>query len=201
MSVQTRVSEIVSLLMKRPITYEIVLQVNEFEEFQHLEITDGEWIGFEEDAYMTGEEHGWVETILIILIGGYVRKNKLGRVYPGDMDFVLKGSPDNIKIKRRPDVAFVPTHRLQKTSGYFYGAPDLAIEITSPNDRGANVQTKINQYLEHGTKVVWQVYPTTEQIVIYTPDGTSKTYKIGDVISFGEMIPGLELEVKEIFDL
>lgn len=200
MLVQTKVGEIVSLLMKRPITEEIVMQVSAIEEFQHLEIMGGEWIGFEEDDYMTGEEHGWLESILIILIGGYVLENKLGRVYPGDMDFILSGDAENIRIKRRPDVAFVKTERLQKTPRLFIGAPDLAIEITSPYDRSTAVQSKINEYLKYGTKQVWQMYPMTQQIVVHTPDGIAKVYKAGDVISVRDLIDGFELEVSKVFD-
>jgi len=59
------VKTIVSLLMKRPITEEIVMQVAQIPGYEHLEITDGNWVLDKEDDEMTtGEEHGWIEAIV-----------------------------------------------------------------------------------------------------------------------------------------
>jgi Uma2 family endonuclease len=130
--VEERVREIVFLLMQRPITQEIALQVGDIDGFKHLEIVNGDWLGFEQDEYMTGEEHGWIETKLILAFGNFIVQNNLGRLYPGDMDFVLSGNKDTLKDKLQPDIAFVKKDRLQKTAGYFYGTPDFALEIVSP---------------------------------------------------------------------
>ncbi|MEM9952956.1 MAG: Uma2 family endonuclease [Chloroflexota bacterium] len=151
--------KIVTLLMKRPITEEIAMQVGDIDLFKNLEIVNGEWIGFEQDDYMTGEEHGWIESKLLIFIGNYVITNKLGRIYPGDTDFVLSGNKETLQDKRQPDMAFVTKSRLQKTSGYFYGAPDLAIEIVSPTQYRPESVEKANLFMKHGTQEVWLVFP------------------------------------------
>ena len=55
---QHKVHEVVRLLMQRPITEALAMQVEEIEGFEHLEIEDGNWVGFEEDETMGGERHG-----------------------------------------------------------------------------------------------------------------------------------------------
>lgn len=200
MQIEERVREIVFLLMKRPITEEIALQVGEIDGFKHLEIVNGDWVGFEQDEYMTGEEHGWIETKLILALGNFIVEHNLGRLYPGDMDFVLSGNKDSLKDKYQPDIAFVKKDRLQKTSGYFYGAPDFALEIVSPTQYRPKSVEKANIYMQYGTQVVWLVFPKKKEIEVHTPDNVSVVYGIGDTISGGDLFSNFELEVAKIFE-
>jgi Uma2 family endonuclease len=198
--VQSEVREIVNLLMQRPITEEIALRVEAIEGFEHLEVMDGEWVGFGEDEYMAGEEHGRLEYKLILRLGNHVEQHKLGMLYTGDTDFVLDGEPGNIRVKPRPDIAFVASSRLKKSKGYIHGAPDLAVEIISPTERPGQIQKKLGQYLEFGVKQVWHVYPDSREIVVHFPDNTSKTYRVSDTISGGDLLPGFTLNVGQLFE-
>jgi Uma2 family endonuclease len=199
MAIAEEVKIIVRLLMQRPITEVIALEVEGTEGFEHLEIENGEWVGFDEDEYMGGEEHGWIESLMITLFTTWVLQNKSGRVYSGDTDFVLDGTPDNIRLKRRPDVAYVGGKYVKPSRGYIYAAPDLAVEIISPTERPGQIRTKLREYLSHGVQQVWQVYPENQEIVVYFPDDTSKTYRPGDILSGGDLPPGFELDVANVF--
>ena len=198
--VQEHVREIVFLLMKRPITEAIAMQVTEIRGFEHLEITDGQWTGFEKDEYMVGEEHGRIEFKLILRIGNHVEENDLGTLYPGDTDFVLDGEPGNVRMSRRPDIAFVHRDRVVPSKGYNYVVPDIAVGIISPSERPGAIRQKLSEYLEHGVQQVWQVYPDNQEIVVNLPDGSSKTYGIDDVIPGGDLLPGFDLKLKTIFE-
>lgn len=198
--VQEQVREIVFLLMKRPITEEIAVQVEAIEGFEHLEIVDGEWVGFEKDEYMAGEEDGSIETIIIHALADWALKHKTGRVYSGDTDFVLDGKPDDIRKSRKPDVAFVKSSRVKASKGYVYLAPDLAVEIISPTERPGAIREKLNEYLEYGVKQVWQVFPDNRQIVVNFPDGSANTYGMDDTIFGGDLLPDFELAVATVFE-
>ncbi|MAS34659.1 MAG: hypothetical protein CL610_11675 [Anaerolineaceae bacterium] len=198
--IQERVREIVFLLMTRPITEEIAMRVMETPGFEHLEISGGQWIGFEKDEYMAGEEHGWIESIIIHALTDWALKHKLGRVYSGDTDFVLEGKLGDIRQSRKPDVALVRENRLQPSKGYLYLAPDLAVEIISPTARPGAIREKLSTYLAYGVKQVWQVFPDNQQIVVNLPDGSAKTYGIGDTISGSDVLPGFELAVATVFE-
>jgi Uma2 family endonuclease len=197
--VQERVKEIVTLLMKRPITEEIALKIGDVEGFKNLEIANGEWVGFDEDEYMTGEEHGRIEMRLLLAIGSHVEANDLGQVYPGDVDFVLSGNKKTLEEKRQPDVAFVVKSRLQKTKGYFYGAPDLAVEIVSPSQKRPEMVEKANIYFKYGTKEVWLVFPLKKEIEVHTPDKVPVVYTEKDTLTGGTFLPNFSLALAKVF--
>src|SRR5213594_4406050 len=51
-----------------------------------------------------GGTHGRLVTLLAEVLGGFVRKNRMGVVYTGDTGFVLAKDPDTV---RAPDLAFL----------------------------------------------------------------------------------------------
>jgi Uma2 family endonuclease len=197
--IQQQVRDIVFLLMQRPITEEIAMQVETYAGFEHLEIDNGEWVGFDEAETMRGEEHGRIEFILLLLIGNFIMQHKLGMLYPGDTTFVLDGKPGAVKVKRRPDLGYVRDERIKKTAGYIYAAPDIAIEIITPAESIHVLRQKMKQYLQYQVQQVWHVYPTQQQIEIHLPDGTSRTYNVGDTIQGGELLPNFTLAVAQVF--
>lgn len=194
MAVAQEVKTIVQLLMKRPITETIATQVEAIAGFEHLAIADGEWVGFDEDEYIGGEEHGWIESLIVHALTGWVLQNRAGRIYTGDTNFVLDGTPDDIRLNRRPDVAFVRDENVRPSKGYIYTSPDLAVEIVSPSERPGDIRKKLREYLDHGVQQVWQVYPDSEEILVHYPDGTAKTYRSGD------LLPGFLLAVVSVFN-
>lgn len=200
MQIEDRAREIVFMLMQRPITEEIVMKIGDMDGFKKLEIVDGNWTGLEQGEYMGGERHGWIESLIISMLTVWAVQNKAGRIYSGDTDFVLEGQPKNIILDRKPDIAFVRSDKVTPSSGFNYLVPDLAVEITSPSDRPGKIQEKITEYLKYGVQQVWQVYPETQQIIVYLPDGTSKTYGIDDTIPGGDLLPSFELEIKSVFE-
>ncbi len=200
MAIVEEVKTIVRLLMIRPITEAVALQINSTEGFEYLEIEDGAWVGFDEDEYMSGEEHGWLETLILNALTNWVLAHRNGRVYLGDTSFVMDGTPDDIRLKRRPDVAFMRGEHVKPTKGYIYAAPDLAVEVISPSERPAQIRKKLHEYLEHGVQQVWQVYPDTQEIVVHFPDGTARTYRVGDMLTGGELLPDFELDVAALFE-
>lgn len=193
------------LMENRPITEEIAMQVCSVDFFKCLEIVNGDWAYSVEqllsnrELLMSTEEHGWLEAKILMILFNHVIANDLGRVYSGTTDFVLSGTKDNIKEKRQPDVAFVAKHRLQKTSGYFYGASDLVIEIETSN-RGRSILTqRAKLFTKHGTKQVWLVFPERQEIEVHRLRDYIYYYGMDEVVSGGDLLPGFELEVKTVF--
>jgi hypothetical protein len=75
---------------------------------------------------------------------------------------LLAREPDTV---RGPDVAFYSHARVPETryDAGFWGAPDLAIEITSPSNRASDVQEKVTDYLDAGVRLVWVIDPHGEE--------------------------------------
>ncbi len=70
---------------------------------------------------------------------------------------------------RIPDVTIV---RGGKPAGRVITAPpEVAVEILSPDDRAADIQDKIDDYLAFGVPCVWVIRPETRRAWIHTNDG------------------------------
>jgi Uma2 family endonuclease len=95
-----------------------------------------------------------------------------------------------VKAERLPD-------RLPR--GFFPGAPDLAVEVVSPGDTAAYLESKIQDYLGGGAQRVWVVYPDTRSVVVHQPNGTARRYGADDTLTDEELLPGFSLPLEELF--
>ena len=111
----------------------------------------------------------------------------------------LAVDPDTV---RSPDVSFLSAQNMPSDGipdGYIAGPPDLAIEIVSPGDTATEIQDKVQDYLRHGTRLVWIIYPQQQVVVVHYPDGTAKTLPQSETLSGEDVVPGFACSVKEIF--
>jgi len=164
------------------------------------EIVNGQWVDASEEK-MAGELHGAIATNLLIALGSYVKAHQLGRVYPADTTYILEVDKDGVQLMRWPDVSFVAADRVKThdRDTYYQLAPDLAIEIISPSERAVTMRAKLKDYLRTGVRQVWQVYPESQEVVVYLADGTVRTYGIGQTIPGDEILPGFALQVEDVF--
>lgn len=144
--------------------------------------------------------HGDAAAALTILLGQHVRAQRLGRVLAAETGFRISRNPDTV---RAPDVSFVAQERVPPDGppqGYWELAPDLAVEVVSPNDAAAEIQSKVQMWLESGVRLVWVVYPDTRSVVAYKSLKEISTFTAGDALSGGDVVTGFESPVAEIFE-
>lgn len=84
-------------------------------------------------------------------------------------------------------------------SGPFRGAPDLAVEILSPDDRPTRVMEKIDFYLRHGVRLVWLIDPLHQTVTVFSPTADAFTLHREDVLEGGAVIPGFSVPVDDLF--
>ncbi len=150
----------------------------------------------------TGWLHGDVAMEIGALIRSYVKAHNLGRVTAAETGFSLTGDSLNVLA---PDVGFIAAGRIpeQLPDGYVPFAPDLAVEVVSPGNSPAEIRTKIEKYLQYGTQLVWIVYPNKKKVDVYHPTGGQgamvEFVNIDGTLSGGNVLPGFELSVKDIF--
>src|SRR5690349_8234410 len=89
-----------------------------------------------------GFHHGDVAGRIMMAIGMHARANDLGVVLAAETGFTLARNPDTV---RAPDVAFISAARVPSPPprGFAELAPDLAVEVLSPNDRPQDVRAKV----------------------------------------------------------
>jgi Uma2 family endonuclease len=159
------------------------------------ELVDGVLV----DRGNPGAKHGYVCSTLMILLGGYVRRQKLGAMFDSSTAFKMKSGN-----KRAPDISFVAKERLQGLEelpdGFLEGAPDLAIEILSPGNTTEEIHTKIVEYFENGARLVWVIHPNEHYVLVYRsskePDHLVKST---DSLDGENVVSGFSLSVAELF--
>jgi Uma2 family endonuclease len=100
------------------------------------------------------------------------------------------------------DVTYIQLDRLpnrQLPQGDLHLAPDLAVEVLSPNNGGVEMDDKLSEYLEAGVPLVWIINPDRRTIRVYRSDGTTRLFRSTDVIENEPVLPGFRLLVGEIF--
>src|SRR5262245_39914306 len=96
----------------------------------HYELIDGK-----PKEKVMGTESDEISSTLNMLIKAFVRQHKLGHVYGSQTGY--RCFPGKPRLVRKPDLSFVAAGRLpdDKTpKGDIDIAPDLAVEVVSPND-------------------------------------------------------------------
>jgi Uma2 family endonuclease len=135
----------------------------------------------------------------------FLRTRPLGRLFVPDAGFQCFADDPN-KV-RRPDVSFIRNGRLpgNKTpKGWGRIAPDLVVEVISPNDIADEVEEKVSEWLGAGVALVWVVYPGTRTVRIHRPRASSlgrvSDLTNADVLSGEDVLPGFTCSLGEIFD-
>ncbi len=144
--------------------------------------------------------HGVVVARLTIKIGNHVGQNDLGEVTSGDPGFVLERNDYGRDTVRGLDIAFISKSRQlgpPDFSWYELG-PDLAVEVISPGNKAGDIHLKVMQLLSAGTRLVWLVYLESRTVAAHTAGG-AVTLTEADTLSGGDVLPGFELRVGDIF--
>lgn len=152
--------------------------------------------GKEEIKDMSGAKAGGIATRIAIEFGIYLKSKNLGRVYGPDTMFTIG------KNDRMPDVSFVAKEKIPKRGeplSKWKFAPDLAIEVISPNDKYDKIFDKLNEYFSAGVKQVWLVEPRFERVRVYFSPDESKTFHKTDELICDEVLPGFKLNLSDIF--
>lgn len=146
-----------------------------------------------------GFRHGDVAARLLIAVGTFVESRSLGRVFTAETGFRLRTNPDTV---RAPDVAFVRHDRLPEPPprGYAAIAPDLVIEVLSPDDRPGEVLSKVGDWLEAGTTLVWVVDPDGRTARVYRADGGQDLLTDHDRLDGEVVLPEFQYELRRAFE-
>jgi Uma2 family endonuclease len=146
-----------------------------------------------------GAEHGGITSRINHSLVSHVEAHGLGEVLTGDPGFRLTTDPDTV---RAPDAAFIRRERVPETGlprGYFPGAPDAAVEVISPTDLYTEVEEKVAEWLEHGTRLLFVVNPRNRTVKVYRPGRPVRTLTEADALDGEDVVPGWSLPVRNLF--
>jgi Uma2 family endonuclease len=147
----------------------------------------------------TGSESGRQNADLLTQISIWNRQTKLGVVFDSSTGFTLPNG-----AKRSPDVSWIEISRWNELTrkqkrGFAPIAPDLALELLSPNDRLQDTQQKMREYLKCGIKLGWLIDPDETRVEIYRLGKDLEILDSPRNLSGEDLMPGLVVELDEVF--
>lgn len=161
-----------------------------------VELVEGELVEMSKPSGL----HGQITMLLAAKIFTFAVDNQLGIVTAAETGFILERNPDGRDSVRALDIAFLSRARFPDVlpDQLVELAPDLAVEVISPSNKTTDTHRKIRQLLAAGTSLVWIVHPETRTVEVHTRVGAT-TLEADDTLSGGDVLPGFEIPVREIF--
>ena len=147
-----------------------------------------------------GQTHGQYAWNIGISLGGHAKANRLGKSYIADTGFILETDPDHV---RAPDFAFISNERLNEigeSDGFAQGAPDIAVEVISPNDRYTEVEEKVADWLNAGCRAVIVVNPRDRTVNLHRSPTDTITLTQSDTLQLDDIVPGWRMPIQDIFE-
>jgi Uma2 family endonuclease len=145
-----------------------------------------------------GGAHGAVAVRLASLLHAHVAAHGLGIVLV-ETGYVVARAPDTV---RGPDVSFTSRDRLGAgplPAAFIPFAPDLAVEILSPDDRVSDVEEKVADYLDGGTRLVWLVDPARRSVTVRRSGGTLSMVTAPAELDGEDVVPRFRCSLGAVF--
>ncbi|HEX2514321.1 MAG TPA: Uma2 family endonuclease [Chloroflexota bacterium] len=187
----------------RPLTVEAFEGLPEGEGKQ--ELVDGRVV----EMAPVGDVHGLVAGELHGALRDYVRRRRR-RPRGGDRPvpvghvrietgYQLRPGPPGTLGTRAPDVSYYRAR--PRTRGIVRGAPDLAVEVLSPDEGPAAVGDKVAEYLAAGVALVWVIDtdPAHETVTVHRPGRPVRVLGREDVLTGEDVLPGFRLPLAELW--
>lgn len=163
---------------------------------QRYELIEGELMM----TAAAGGKHGQIAQTVGGEIYLYLKEHPIGILVTAETGFCTRGDNNTV---RAPDLAFIRNESIPPegiSEGYLRIIPALVLEVVSPNDRAADVDQKVQEWLAFGVDEVWVAYPSTRRIMIY-PKSTGSAVILNSVdrIEGRSILPGFVRDVELFF--
>jgi Uma2 family endonuclease len=143
----------------------------------------------------------YVAGLIQTLLQSFCQANQPGWVFPEGTSYQC--FPDHPQQVRKADVSFFRLSRLTPeqamAEGHLTLAPDLVVEVLSPNDLAYDVDDKVEEWLQGGVPLIWVVNPISRTVRVYRADGSGTFLRENEEITGAEILPGFRCEIRRFF--
>ena len=100
---------------------------------------------------------------LFLALNAYVSARRIGRVWLAPLDVVL--DHDRALIVQ-PDLMFISNEREWIVQDRVRGAPDLVVEVLSPNPRIGKTEERLSWFARYGVRECWLVQLDRREVTV-----------------------------------
>ena len=179
------------------VTQEQFLQLAQVNQDLQLEKTaNGELIVIPPTGSETGNRNLDIEGQLWL----WNRQTKLGKAFNSSTGFHLPNganrSPDASWIKQERWDALTPEQR----ESFAPICPDFVVELRSKSDPLESLRTKMQEYLENGTRLGWLIDRKNRTVEVYRKNQDTEILNHPKTVSGEDILPGFVLDLTEVWN-
>ncbi|MGM9508336.1 Uma2 family endonuclease [Larkinella sp. GY13] len=100
---------------------------------------------------------------------------------------------------RRPDIAYFTKEQIQRGRQGEDVIPAFVVEVLSETDQAYRIEEKIAEYFKAGVQVVWNIFPESEVVYVYTSRKHVTICLESDVCSAAPVLPDFSICVNDLF--
>lgn len=119
--------------------------------------------GFVRDAAAPTPRHQWAVGDVYMCLRKHLEQTHAGRVWMSPIDVILDRGR---ALVVQPDVIVLMNDRLRLVTDRVWGAPDLVVEVMSPQPRIGRREERIAWFAEYGVRECWLVQQLVRQIEV-----------------------------------
>lgn len=101
---------------------------------------------------------------LCLALDRHVRERALGKIWLSPLDVVLD---ERRALIVQPDLMFISNERDWIVQDRVRGAPDLVVEVLSPNPRIGRTDERIDWFAEFGVRECWLVHQDRRDVTVF----------------------------------
>jgi Uma2 family endonuclease len=134
---------------------------------------------------------------LVRYLGAYLDQHPIGEISIAEGGFHA-GPEESLYC---PDLAYVSNTRLDQAplDEFYPFAPDVAVEVWSPDNTEAEMEQKAANYLAHGARRVWLLRPQDRTVRVHRSDAPVQTLQKDDLLTGDDILPGFSVRVRDLF--
>ena len=158
------------------------------------EVVDGELIRSPKNNWY----HGDICAELLMVMRSFAKQHHLGAVWDSSTGCWMQN-----RNCRAPDISFVRKERLKgyrRTQGQFFpGAPDLAVEVLSPNTTRPEIDQRLKDFFASGTQIAWIIDPAEKCVEVCYSLTNRKLVGPGGLLDGETVLPGFKYPIADLF--
>ena len=163
-------------------------------DLEPCELVRGRVVALSPTSYV----HGAVEAKLTTRLTIYAEATGKGEVMNGEVGIFIQHDPDTV---RAADILFISKERLARriSKSYLDVAPELVVEVLSPDDRWTDVTEKLEDYFSAGVDRVWVLVPKLRRVLIYRSLTEVTQFNTDQILTDEDILPGFSVSVADLF--